>query len=280
MNEIQEMKDRRDQLTSEMESLRAVLIPYEMALENPETIEQGREHEVRDQYNERKRKIDSLDMELYRLNPKINRRENLANCNALMTDYTADMANWAADEIELNAKRQSLSTRLEEVRQQAQEEIASARQAETLAATAYAQAVAWGDVEGEKSASSDAQKAAKSLTAATEQHRRQLLIIAALEQELVIVDRHITEAQEEQQKIEKKALHLAHDVLEEQWNEAAKALLEVGGKLYAASRMINRDPVSLFKLDIPQQGESSGSWRWGDLADRAGQYSARNILSM
>ena len=166
------------------------------------------------------------------------------------------------------------------MRQQAQEEIASARQAETLAATAYAQAVAWGDVEGEKSASSDAQKAAKSLTAATEQHRRQLLIIAALEQELVIVDRHITEAQEEQQKIEKKALHLAHDVLEEQWNEAAKALLEVGGKLYAASRMINRDPVSLFKLDIPQQGESSGSWRWGDLADRASQHRLDDLLSM
>lgn len=94
------------------------------------------------------------------------------------------------------------------------------------------------------------------------------------------VDRHITEAQEEQQKIEKKALHLAHDVLEEQWNEAAHELLEVGGKLYAASRMINRDPVSLFKLDIPQQGENSGSWRWSDLADRGSQHRTRDLLSM
>jgi len=280
MNEIQEMKHRRDQLTNEMKTLQAALLPYQVALENPETIDQRREREVREQYNERKRKIDSLDMELYRLNPKIHRRENLANCDALMTDYTADMANWAADEIELNAKRQSLSIRLEEVRQQAQEEIASARQAETLAATAYAQAVAWGDVEGEKAASSDAQKAAKNLTAATEQHRRQHLIITALEQELITIDRHITEAQEEQQKIERKALHLAHDVLEEQWNEAAKALLDVGGKLYAASRMINRDPVSLFKLDIPQQGENSGSWRWSDLADRGSQHRTRDLLSM
>lgn len=280
MNEIQEMKDRRDQLTSEMESLQAALIPYEAALEKPETIEQGREREVRDQYNERKRKIDSLDMELYRLNPKIQRRENLANYDALMAGFIADMANWAADEIELNEKRQSLSNRLEEVRQQAQEEIANARQAETLAATAYAQAVAWGDIEGEKAASSDAQKAAKNLTTATEQHRRQQLIITALEQELVTVDRHITEAQEEHQKIQQKALHLAHDVLEEQWNEAAQALLDVGGKLYAASRMINRDPVSLFKLDIPQQGENSGSWRWSDLADRGSQHRTRDLLSM
>ncbi|MBV7555583.1 chromosome segregation protein SMC [Pseudomonas sp. PDM28] len=280
MNEIQAMKDRRDQLTSEMESLQAALLPYEAALESPETIEQGREREVRDQYNERKRKIDSLDMELYRLNPKIHRRENFANRDTLMADFISDMANWAADEIELNTKRQSLSTRLEEVRQQAQEEIASARQAETLAATAYAQAVAWGDVEGEKTASSDAQKAAKNLTIATEQYRRQQLIITALEQELVSVDRHITEAQEEHQRIEKNALHLAHDVLEQQWNEAAQALLDVGGKLYAASRMINRDPISLFKLDIPQQGENFGSWKWGDLADRGSQHRLQDLLSM
>lgn len=280
MNEIQEMKDRRDRLTSELESLRAALTPYEAALENPETIEQGREREMWDQYNERKRKIDSLDMELYQLNPKINRHENLANGDALMAGFIADMANWVADEIELNEKRQSLSTRLEEVRQQAQEEIAKARQAETLAATAYAQAVAWGDVEGEKAASSDAQKAAKNLTTAKEQHRRQQLIITALEQELVTVDRHITEAQEEHQNIQQKALRLAHDALEERWNNAAQVLLDVGGKLYAASRMINRDPVSLFKLDIPQQGENSGSWRWSDLADRGSQHRASDLLSM
>ena len=280
MNEIEEMKDRRDQLTIEIESLRAALTPYETALESPETIEQGREHEVRDQYNERKRKIDSLDMELYQLNPKIHRRENLANCESLMSDYTADMANWAADEIELNEKRQSLSTRLEEVRQQAQKEIASARQAETLAATAYAQAVAWGDVEGEKTANSDVQKAAKNLTASTEQHRRQQLIITALEQELVTVDRHITEAQEEHQKIQQKALRLAHAALEERWNETAQALLEVGSKLYAASRMINRDPVSLLKLDIPQLGENFGSWKWGELADRSSRHRLQDLLSL
>lgn len=51
---------------------------------------------------------------------------------------------------ELIQKRNSISTRLEQVRQQAHKDMAKARQAETEAATAYAQAVAWGDVEGEK----------------------------------------------------------------------------------------------------------------------------------
>lgn len=94
MNEIQEMKDRRDQLTSELESLRAALTPYEAALENPETIEQGREREVRDQYNDRKRQIDSLDMELYRLTPKIQRREYLANYDVLTSGNS--LCPWAS----------------------------------------------------------------------------------------------------------------------------------------------------------------------------------------
>lgn len=161
-----------------------------------------------------------------------------------------------------------------------QEEITNARQAETLAATAYAQAVAWGDVEGEKTASSDAQKAAKNLTAATEHNRRQQLIITALEQELVTVDRHITEAQEEHQKIQKKGLRLAHDVLEEKWNEAARALLDVGGKLYAVDRLIGRDPVSFMMLNIPEQGENFGSWKWGELADRSSQHRVQDLLSL
>ncbi|CRM25423.1 hypothetical protein [Pseudomonas sp. 37 R 15] len=280
MNEIQAMKDRRDQLISEMENLQTALLPYESALESPDTIEQGREREVRDQYNERKRKIDALDLEIYQLTPKIRRRENVANREGLMAGYIANMANWAADEIELNTKRESLSVRLEEVRKQAQEDMTSARQAETQAATAYAQAVAWGDAEGEKAASGDAQKAAKNLATATEQHRRQQLIITALELELITVDQHITEAQDEYKKIENIALHLAHDVLEQQWNEAAQALLNVGGKLYAASRMINRDPRSLFNLDIPQQGENFGSWKWGDLADLGSQHHLQDLLSM
>jgi hypothetical protein len=214
------------------------------------------------------------------LDMKLVRREALAERESLMAGYIAGMANWMADELELNDKQQSLSTRLEEIRQQAQEEITSARQAETEAATAYAQAVAWGDVDGEKAASTDAQKAAKNLNTASEQHRRQLLIITALEQELAIVDRHISEAQVEHQKIEERALRLAHNALEEAWNEAAQTLLDVGGKLYAAARLIGRDPVSLMKLDIPEQGENSGSWRWNELADRGRQHRTRDLLSM
>ncbi len=280
MNEIQEMTERRERLTIEMESVRTKMLPLEVALESPEVIEQGREREVRDQFNEWKRKSDSLDLEIYELNRKIHRRVSLANRESLMAGYVDAMANWKADEQELNEKRQSLSTRLDQIRQQAQEDITKARQAETEAATAYAQAVAWGDVDGENSANSDAQKAAKNLATATEHHRRQHLIIAALEQELVTVDRHITEAQDEHKKIERTALLLAHMALEESWNEAAKALFDVGGKLWATYNLLNHDQIGLMKLVVPEEGEKFQSWKWDELSVRARQHTVQDVLAM
>lgn len=280
MNGIQALKDIRAKLVIEMERIQHELPRFEAELEGQGVINQGREGDVQNELSDRKRRIDSIKLEIHMLEQKLDRREALTDRESLMASYVDQMANWTADELELNYKRQSLSTRLEEIRQQALEDIASARRAETEAATAYAQAVAWGDVEGEKTANTDAQKAAKNLSTATEQHRRQQLIITALEQELVTVDQHITEAQEEHKKIENKALHLAHDALEEKWNEAAQALLEVGGKLYAATCMIERDPVSLFNLNIPEQGENFGSWKWGDLADRAKQHCIQEVLKV
>ena len=167
-----------------------------------------------------------------------------------------------------------------QVRQQAHEDMAKARQAETEAATAYAQAVAWGDEEGEKNANNDAQKAAKHLTAAAEHHRRQQLIITALEQEIVTIDQHIAEAQKTRGDIEKQASRLANIVLEEQWNAAALALLEVGGKLWAARRLIYRDPVAMLTLNIPGQGENYGPWGWSDLSERSHQHSFEDVLAM
>jgi len=280
MNRIEQLKDARANKVIEMEALKQEIPPFESALYSEEVINNGRESDVRHEISSRQIKIDSIDHQIFRLDQTLDRLEKLANRESLMEGYITDMANWMADELELNDKRQSLSTRLEEIRQQAQEEITRARQAETEAATAYAQAVAWGDVDGEKAASTDAQKAAKNLTTASEQHRRQLLIITALEQELAIVDRHISEAQVEHQKIEETALRLAHNALEEAWNEAAQTLLDVGGKLYAAARLIGRDPVSLMKLEIPEQGENLGSWRWSELADRGRQHRIRDLLAM
>lgn len=280
MNEIQDLKDRRDHLRSEAKQLHAEMLPLEAVLESEETIEPTQERVLRDTYNELKRNFDSRNLNADLLDRRISRSENLANCESLMTGYIETMDNWKADEQELNEKRQSLSTRLEQIQVQAEEDMAKARQAETDAATAYAQAVAWGDTEGEKTANADAQKAAKNLTTAAEHNRRQHLIMAALEQELVTVDKYIAEARAKHEEIERTALLLSQTVLEEKWNEAAKTLFEVGGKLWANYNLIGRDQIGLMKLAVPEQGENFGKWTWEELSARSRQYRARDLLQL
>ncbi|SFH30645.1 hypothetical protein SAMN05444062_10420 [Pseudomonas syringae] len=280
MNEIQALKDRRDQLLKEADQLHAQMLPFEAALENEQSIEHAQKHELRDKYNELKTRFDARKHEAGLFDQKINRRETLANCDSLMAGYIEAMNTWKADEQELNEKRQSLSTRLEQIKQQAVEDMAKARQAETDAATAYAQAVAWGDTEGEKTANADAQKAAKNLATAAEHDRRQGLIISALEQELLTVDRYIAEAQEKHKGIERDALWLSQTVLEEKWNEAARALFEVGGRLWANYNLLGIDQVSLLKLVVPQTGERVGNWTLHELSGRARNYGAQDLLQL
>ncbi|MGO2768681.1 chromosome segregation protein SMC [Pseudomonas taetrolens] len=279
MNEIQELKHRREQTILEKETLERELAPFAAALEDYEVL-QSLESNLRYEITDKKREVGYRERDIETLDKKIHRRETLANHESLMAGYIEAITTWNADEEELNQKRNSINTRLEQVRQQANEDMAKARQAETEAATAYAQAVAWGDVAGEKKANDDAQKAAKHLTAAAEHHRRQQLIITALEQEIVTIDQHITEAQKVRAGIENQASYLANTVLEEKWNEAAKALIEVGGKLWAVRRLIDRDPIALTNLNIPEQGENFGSWSWSDLSERSYQHSFEDVLAM
>lgn len=118
MNRIEQLKDARAKLVIDMEIIKSELPPFEAMLQSEDVINNRRESDVRHEISSRKIKIDSIDHQIFRLDQKLNRQETLANRESLMAGYIADMANWAADEIELNAKRQSLSTRLVEIRQQ------------------------------------------------------------------------------------------------------------------------------------------------------------------
>ncbi|MBP5116515.1 chromosome segregation protein SMC [Pseudomonas protegens] len=280
MDEIEKLNVRRNKLLGEAEQLSAEIAPLEALLEGDEVMDADQAYEIRKQYNELKIPYDSLNLQASIITNQITRRESLANYKTLMASYTESMSNWKADEQELKEKRNSLSTRLEQVQQQATEDMAKARQAETDAATAYAQAVAWGDTEGETNANADAQKAAKNLTTASEHNRRQHLIISALQQELIIVDQHIAEAQIEHKSIEKEALRLARIVLEEQWNERAQELLEMGGKLWSVINFIGGEQTTLRKLLLPEEGENFRNWTSSDLCERSSKYTVQDILSL
>jgi len=280
IDEINQLTAQRDKHLNDAEQHHAKMAPLEALLEGDEVIEEDRLTEIRNEHSSLKVPYDASNHRAWLLDAKITRREKLLNHETLMAGYTESIANWKADEQELNEKRDSLSTRLAQIQQQAEEDMAKARQAETDAATAYAQAVAWGDTEGEKNANADAQKAAKNLATATEHNRRQHLIITALEQELAIVDQHIAEAQREHETIQRTAMSLARTVLEERWNEQAQTLMELGGKLWNVQGMLGGEHLSLMKLVLPQEGEDFHSWSWRELLDRSSQYSVQDILAL
>lgn len=279
LDEIEKLKLSRDKYLSEAEGFYIEMAPLEALLENDEIIDANRLDQTRKLYNELKIPYDSRKHQANLESDRIIRREQLLNHKTLMNRYIELMAQSKANEQELDENRHSLNSRLKQIQQQEAEDISKARRAETDAANAYARAVAWGDNEGEKSAEVYAQKAAKNLATAIEHSRRQHLIIAALEKELVTVDQYIADVQKEHTTIEQKALLLAHTLLEEKWNDAAKALLDVGGKLWASYNMIDRDQVALLKLKIPEEGERFGSWTWRELSERACEYSIQDVLA-
>lgn len=69
-------------------------------------------------------------------------------------------------------------------------------------------------------------------------------------------------------------------MLEEKWNEAAKTLFDVGGKLWANYNLLGIDQVSLLKLAVPQAGERVGNWAWHELSERARSHSAQDLLQL
>lgn len=97
---------------------------------------------------------------------------------------------------------------------------------------------------------------------------------------MLTVDKYIAEAQEKHRAIERTALWLSQTVLEERWNEAAKALFEVGGKLWANYKLLDLDQVGMMNLAVPEQGENHGRWTWHELINRSYQYSARDLIQL
>ena len=94
------------------------------------------------------------------------------------------------------------------------------------------------------------------------------------------MDQHIDEARKEHKTIERRALLLARTVLEEQWNEKAQELLEMGGKLWSAINLVGGDQISLRKLILPEEGENFRNWTSSDLWERAAKYSIQDVLSL
>ncbi|MFZ4964797.1 hypothetical protein ACL9RJ_11045 [Pseudomonas sp. Mn2068] len=279
MQSLEELNTERSQHQTELQEFEGQIAQWEMHLSDSNYAGTPAGNELQIRLQEVKSKVGTIKHKVSVIDRDMAWWDRKANSSKLMAEYKETMNNWATDKVDLEGKRQVLSSRLAETKSQSEKMIADARRVEEEAARAYAQAVAWGDVEGEKKAADDAQKAAKALSTAMENQRRQGLIITALQQEIETVDAHIEEANQEILKAENLAVLVALERLEEQWDASVKQLLDVGAKLYAAKRYMGREQMAFYDFKVGSQTESFTYWDVGDIHRESSKYSPAQLIT-
>ncbi|WHU41433.1 hypothetical protein [Pseudomonas parafulva] len=280
MKSLEQLNTERNQYLEDLKELEQQITQWEAHLANPGFAEAQTGQSLQASIRETRSKVDNIEYKISVIDQDIAWFNRKANSSELMAEYKETMKNWATDKADLEGKRKVLSTRLAETKDESERVIAEARQAEEEAARAYAQSVAWSDVEGEKKAAEAAQKAATNLSSAMENQRRQSLIIAAMDQEIETIDAHIEEAVQEILKAERAAVVVALERLEEQWDESVKELLNLGSKLYAAKRYMGREGMAFHRFHVSSQLESFTHWGEGDLITMSYKYSAEQIIDI
>ncbi|QVM97538.1 hypothetical protein JYG36_04945 [Pseudomonas sp. SORT22] len=278
MRSLDKLNIERTQHQSELEELKGQIPQWEAHLSDPSFAATSAGDDFQIRLREAKFKIENIEHKISVIDQDIAWWDRKVSSSELMAEYTETMSNWATDKDDLEGKRNVLSTRLAETKSQSERMIADARRAEEVAARAFAQAVAWSDVEGEKKAADDAQKAAKALSSAMEHQRRQAFIITAMEQEIETIDAHIEEAAREFVRAERSAILVALERLEEKWDASAKELLEVGAKLYAAKSYMGREQMAFAGLKLMSQLDSHIVWNDQDLMRKSLGYSPSKII--
>ena len=280
MKSLEQLNTERCQYQAELHELEEQIAQWEVHLSDPDFAATSAGAELQIRLREANSKVDSIEFKINVIDQDTAWYDRKANSSELMAEYKETMGNWAIDKADLEGKRKVLSSRLAEARSQSDKQIADARQAEEDAARAYAQAIAWSDVEAEKKAGDEALKAAKALSSAMEYQRRQGLIITAMAQEIETIDAHIEEAAQEILKAERSAVVVALERLEEQWDASVKEILNLGGKLYAAKRNMGREGMAFHRFHVSSQMESYTHWSESDLAAMSHKYPPAQIINI
>lgn len=280
MKNLEQLNTERSKHQVELQELKGQIAQWEMHLSDPDYAGTPSGNELQIRLRQAKSNVGTIEHKVSVIDRDIAWWDRRANSSELMAEYKETMSNWLADKVDLEGKRKILSIRLSETKRQSEKMIADARQAEEEAARAYAQAVAWSDVEGEKKAADDVQIATRALSSAMEHQRRQGLMIAAMEQEMETIDAHIDEAAEEILKAERSAVVVALERLEEQWDASVKELLDLGAKLYAAKRYMGREGMAFHRFHISNQIESDIHWSDSDLSAMSHRYSPAQIIDI
>lgn len=284
---MNQLKQQQAALIQELETLEESLPQLEAEWRNAPSgfsangnvIGSPESREAMEKLSSVKARIDAIPRELASIERKLQHLERLERIDQIKADAIQAMTDVTAEVETLERKKSHLNERFQTIQSEADQALEKAQQAERDAATSYAKCLASGDVEGEKSASGEMQKAAKQLATTDEQVRRQDLIIAALQVELDALEAQITNARQRGNESKTAALSAVGFALDEEWNAVTEQLLAVGARILAVSYQKGGIGDGLSGLEVPRFGPFHSRLERSDLAAVARNISLEDLLA-
>ncbi|XCY74236.1 hypothetical protein QLG25_27860 [Pseudomonas sp. CBR-F] len=284
---MNELKQQQAALIAERETLENSLPQLEAAWRNAPSnyspignmIGSPEKSAAMDRFSSTQSRLRAIPHELDSIEQKLAYLERMDRIVEIKTKSIQSMSEAVAEVEALERTQVHLSERLQAIQSEAEQALEKAQQAERDAASLYARSLANGDSEGEKTASSDMQKAAKHLATTDEQVRRQELILAALQAELDTIEAQISNAQQRGDEAKKAALNAIGFALDEEWNTATKQLVVVGARMLAVSYQMGGMGDALSGLEVPRFGPFQSRLNHSDLAAVARDIPLADLLS-
>jgi vacuolar-type H+-ATPase subunit D/Vma8 len=284
---MNELKQKQATLTHELETLEQSLPQLEAEWRNAPSefsangnaIGSPEGRAAADKLSTVEARIRAIPGELAAIDRKIQHLERLEKIDQVKADSIKAMTDAATEVEALERKKAHLSERFQTIQLEADQALEKAQKAERDAATSYAKSLADGDTEGEKTASSEMQKAAKQLATTDEQVRRQDLILGALQVELDTIETQILSARQRGDEAKAAALGAVGFALDEEWNAATERLVAVGAQILAVSYQKGGMGDALSGLEVPRFGPFHSRLDRADLAAVARNISLEELLA-
>ena len=232
-----------------------------------------------DRSSEANARLRAIPCELQLLEKKMAHLERLSQVDQTKSESLKAMSEAATEVKGLELTQMNLSGRLQTIQSEAKLALEKAQQDERDAASRYARSLANGDSKAEKIATNDIQTAATQLATTDEHVRRQELIISALLSELAHIETQISNARQRENEAKKNALSAIALLLDEEWNEAAKQLADVGAKVLAVCYQQGGMGDALSGLEVPRFGPFHSRLNRSDLTALAREFSLEDLLS-
>lgn len=193
----------------------------------------------------------SLQIEVNRLDRLITWQRDMGNADAILKTSRKKISVAQKEIARLDSNQEKVAGKLAKVSGEIAQLQARASDSEQAAAKDYAAALASGDDSAEQAAQAKLERTGDAVDEAQRKATRQQPVIDALNSELASINAAHAEASEQLEEINHEQLAATRHKLCAEWDVAAKAMIALGARLAAASRLSGHNSNPLDDLLIP-----------------------------